>query len=170
VAPGAEAVDHSPAAEQAAFTVRDGYEVNLFASEADGLVKPLQIRFDDRGRLWALCAPTYPQIVPGQKPGDYVLVCEDTDADGRADSRRVVLSGFGTADTHHNINGLERGTGGELLFGQGLNNTTAVETPWGTSMARGGVLFRYRPRTGRLDSFFTSNAGLNGLIGARHRI
>lgn len=202
--PGGEAVDHSPAAEQAAFTVRDGYDVNLFASEADGLVKPLQLRFDDRGRLWALCAPTYPQIVPGRKPGDYVLVCEDTDADGRADrftkfaeglfmpqgiefgdggvyiaeatallhlcdtdddgradTRRVVLSGFGTADTHHNINGIERGTAGELLFGQGLNNTTAVETPWGTTVARGAVLFRYRPRTGRLDSFFTSNAGLN---------
>jgi putative heme-binding domain-containing protein len=201
---GAETVDHSPTAEQAAFTIRDGYEVNLFASEADGLVKPLQIRFDDRGRLWALCAPTYPQIVPGQKPGDYVLVCEDTDADGRADrftkfaeglfmpqaiefgdggvyiaeatellhlrdtdgdgradSRRVVLSGFGTADAHHNINGMERGVAGELLFGQGLNNTTAVETPWGTTQARGAVLFRYRPRTGRIESFFTSNAGLN---------
>jgi putative heme-binding domain-containing protein len=204
VAPGGTAVDHSPAAEQAAFTVRDGYEVNLFASEADGLVKPLQIRFDGRGRLWALCSPTYPQIVPGEKPGDYVLVCEDTDADGRADrftkfaeglfmpqaiefgdggvyvseatellhlrdtdgdgkadSRRVVLSGFGTADAHHTINGLERGIAGELLFGQGLNATTAVETPWGVTMGRGAVLFRYRPRTGRLDSFFTSNAGLN---------
>jgi putative heme-binding domain-containing protein len=200
----ADAVDHSPAAEEAAFTVRDGYEVNLFASEADGLVKPLQIRFDDRGRLWALCAPTYPQIVPGRKPADYVLVCEDTDADGRADrftkfveglfmpqgiefgdggvyiaeatellhlrdtdgdgkadTRRVVLSGFGTADTHHTINSLERGTAGELLFGQGLNNTSSVETPWGTTMFRGAGLFRYRPRTGRLDSFFTSNAGLN---------
>jgi putative heme-binding domain-containing protein len=197
-------VDHSPAAEHAAFAVRDGYEANLFASEADGLIKPLQIRFDDRGRLWALCAPTYPQIVPGRKPGDYVLVCEDTDADGRADrftkfaeglfmpqciefgdggvyiseatellhlrdtdgdgradTRRVVLSGFGTSDTHHNINGLERGTAGELLFGQGLNNTSAVETPWGTTVSRGAVLFRYRPRTGRLESFFTSNAGLN---------
>ncbi|MGB8853763.1 MAG: PVC-type heme-binding CxxCH protein, partial [Pirellulales bacterium] len=201
---GQPAVDHSPTAEQAAFKVRDGYEVNLFASEADGLVKPLQIRFDDRGRLWALCSPTYPQIEPGKKPGDYVLVCDDTDGDGRADTftrfaeglfmpqclefgdggvylaeatevlhlrdtdgdgkadtRRVVLSGFGTADTHHNINGLEIGPAGELLFGQGLNNTSGVETPWGITSFRGAGVFRYRPRTGRLDAFFRSNAGLN---------
>jgi putative heme-binding domain-containing protein len=202
--PSTAAVDYSPAAEQAAFKVRDGYEVNLFASEADGLVKPLQIRFDDRGRLWALCSPTYPQIEPGRKPGDYVLVCEDTDADGRADrftkfaeglfmpqciefgdggvyvteatelvhlrdtdgdgkadARRVVLSGFGTADAHHNVNGLEIGPAGELLFGQGLNNSSSVETPWGVTSFRGAGVFRYRPRTGRLDAFFRSNAGLN---------
>ncbi len=199
------APDHSPAAEQQSFAVADGFQVNLFASEADGIVKPLQMRWDDAGRLWVLCAPTYPQIEPGAVPGDYILVCEDTDADGRADKftrfaehlfvpmgiefgdggvyvgeaselvhlrdkdgdgkadqREVVLSGFGTADSHQMINGLERGPGGELWFTQGHHAYSRVETPWGLSRLDKAGVWRYRPRSGRLDSFFNlSSAGLN---------
>lgn len=77
----------------------------------------------------------------------------------------LVVAWFGqaeiVADAHHNLNGLELGPAGELLFGQGLNNTSAVETPWGISLFQGAGVFRYRPRTGRLDAFFHSNAGLN---------
>jgi TonB family protein len=41
------------------------------------------MRWDERGRLWVACAASYPQIKPGEKANDYVLVCEDTDHDGR---------------------------------------------------------------------------------------
>jgi glucose/arabinose dehydrogenase len=63
----------------------EGFEVKLFASEADGIVKPIQMRWDERGRLWVACAASYPQIKPGEKANDYILICEDTDGDGRAD-------------------------------------------------------------------------------------
>ena len=75
----------SPEEEKAQFQILEGFEVNLFASEADGIVKPIQMRWDERGRLWVACAASYPQIKPGEKANDYVLVCEDTDGDGRAD-------------------------------------------------------------------------------------
>ena len=77
---------HSPEEELASFTILDGFQVNLFASEADGVVKPVQMRWDERGRLWVACTLSYPQIKPGEKANDYILVCEDTDGDGRADT------------------------------------------------------------------------------------
>src|SRR5437762_2208565 len=43
-----------PEAEFATFEVADGFEVNLFASELDGVIKPIQMRFDFRGRLWVI--------------------------------------------------------------------------------------------------------------------
>jgi len=199
------AAEHSPEAELRSFTVADGFAVNLFASEADGIIKPLQMRWDDSGRLWVLCTPTYPHIEPGAKPGDYILVCEDTDGDGRADKvtrfaehllvpmgiefgdggvyvaegselvhlrdtdgdgkadvRTVVLSGFGTADAHQMINGLERGPGGEFWFTQGHGVFSRVETTHGVARLEKAGVWRYRPRTGRLDGFFNlSTAGLN---------
>jgi hypothetical protein len=47
----------------ATMTVPDGFRVELFASEREfpELAKPCQIAFDNKGRLWASCMPTYPQ-------------------------------------------------------------------------------------------------------------
>lgn len=75
----------TPAEEQATFKVAPGYDVQLFADESQGVIKPTQIAWDARGRLFVACTPGYPQLSPGQKPEDYVLVCEDTDHDGRAE-------------------------------------------------------------------------------------
>ncbi|HTU24869.1 MAG TPA: PVC-type heme-binding CxxCH protein, partial [Pirellulales bacterium] len=82
--PPAEKI-HPPDEELQAFVPADGFEMNLWASEANGLVKPVQFTWDERGRLWALCAPSYPQLIPGIAANDFILVCEDTDGDGRAD-------------------------------------------------------------------------------------
>ncbi|MEM1294642.1 MAG: PVC-type heme-binding CxxCH protein [Verrucomicrobiota bacterium] len=198
--------DHSVEAQLASFKVLDGFEINLFASEADGIVKPVQMRWDDRGRLWVICIPTYPHVEPGLRPGDYIMVCEDTDGDGKADKfdrfaeglfipmglefgdgglyvteatelvhlkdtdgdgkadqRTVILSGFGTADSHQMVNGLERGPLGDLWFTQGHHAYSRVETPFGISKLEKSGVWRYRPGTGRLDGFFNqSKAGLNG--------
>ena len=45
-------VQDDPETERQSFQVAEGYEVQLFASEKDGIIKPLQIRFDPKGRLW----------------------------------------------------------------------------------------------------------------------
>ncbi len=48
-----------PAEELATFQIAEGFEVNLFASEKDGLIKPIQMRFDTRGRLWVIGTTGY---------------------------------------------------------------------------------------------------------------
>src|SRR2546429_4668200 len=83
-----------PAAELASFQVADGFEVSLFASEQNGVVKPIQIRFDARGRLWVIGSTIYPQIEPGQTPDDKVFVLEDTNRDGRCDKTIVFADGL----------------------------------------------------------------------------
>ncbi len=79
------------------FTLPDGYEVSLFASEQDfpNLGNPVQMRFDNRGRLWVSTLPSYPHYKPGdQKPNDKILIYEDTDGDGRADRETVFADGL----------------------------------------------------------------------------
>ncbi|MBM3837787.1 MAG: c-type cytochrome [Verrucomicrobia bacterium] len=106
-----------PSAELASFQIADGFEVNLFASEKDGVVKPIQMRFDARGRLWVIGSTVYPQIEPGQIPNDKILILEDTDRDGRCDKTTVFADGLMIPT------GIELGDGGvylghgtELLF------------------------------------------------------
>ena len=84
----------SPAEQMAAFRVLDGFEVSLFASEAQGIVKPIQIRFDPDGRLWVAGSVAYPQIVPGEPANDRIVVLEDLDHDGRADRSTVFADGL----------------------------------------------------------------------------
>ena len=83
-----------PETERKSFQVAEGYEVNLFASEKDGIVKPLQIRFDPRGRLWVTCGQSYPQLKPGEKADDTIVILEDADGDGRAEKSTVFARGL----------------------------------------------------------------------------
>ncbi|MCM2370062.1 PVC-type heme-binding CxxCH protein [Aporhodopirellula aestuarii] len=79
------------------FTLPEGYEVSLFASEQDfpNLGNPAQMRFDNRGRLWVSTLPSYPHYKPGDsKPNDMILIYEDTDGDGRADKEIVFADGL----------------------------------------------------------------------------
>jgi putative heme-binding domain-containing protein len=110
VARAAEAVD--PASELAALRVLPGYEVSLFASEAEGVVKPIQIRFDPAGRLWVAGSTVYPQIQPGEAPHDKIVVLEDADGDGKADRSTVFADGLMIPT------GIELGDGG-VYVGQG---------------------------------------------------
>src|SRR5437879_13812361 len=80
--------DPDPEIERKSFQVADGFEVNLFAADPL-LAKPIQMNFDARGRLWVACSETYPQIKPGQKANDKIIVLEDTKGAGRADKVTV---------------------------------------------------------------------------------
>ncbi|MGC6426539.1 MAG: PVC-type heme-binding CxxCH protein [Akkermansiaceae bacterium] len=73
-------------------TLPEGYEVSTFATEKDfpNLANPMQMRFDNQGRLWVSTMPSYPHYRPGDpKPNDMLLIYEDTDGDGRADKETV---------------------------------------------------------------------------------
>jgi hypothetical protein len=52
-----------------------------------------------------------------------------------ADRTTVVLSGFGTEDTHHLIHSFRWGPGGHLYFTQSIYIHSHVETPWGVRAA-----------------------------------
>ncbi len=84
----------SPEAELASFTIAPGFEVSLFASEKDGIAKPIAHRFDRLGRLWVIGSTTYPQVKPGEEPNDYVKIVEDTDGDGKADKVTTFAEGL----------------------------------------------------------------------------
>jgi putative heme-binding domain-containing protein len=227
----------SPEAELTSFKLPPGFEIHLWASERDGVAKPIQIRWDTRGRLWVIQSMTYPQLKPGEVPNDKVLILEDTKQGGYADkvtvfadklmiptglevapvlhdvpsaqssasgknsdpnrppeylpplpptpycptacyvgegsklwlltdhtgigvadTREVVLRGFGTGDTHQNINSFRWSPGGELMFSQGLHGHARVETPYGIVGLDEAGLWRYRPREQRLDAFFGGSA------------
>jgi putative heme-binding domain-containing protein len=78
-----------------------------------------------------------------------LLFLRDLDGDGVADERKVILSGFGTGDSHQAMNSFTWSPDGELFFCQGDGIESRVETPWGiSSLYQAGV---YRLRPGRLE-------------------
>jgi mono/diheme cytochrome c family protein len=81
----------SPEAFIEQFEMADGYAVECFASEREfpEIASPLAMAFDERHRLWLLCAQTYPHLLPGERPRCKLVVLEDTDGDGAADASRV---------------------------------------------------------------------------------
>ncbi|MDG2382142.1 MAG: GDSL-type esterase/lipase family protein [Pirellulaceae bacterium] len=98
----------SAAAEQQEFTVDPRFEVNLFASEEEfpDIAAPIQMRWDNQGRLWVSCSTTYPHVYPGNNENDKLVILEDTDGDGQADKSTVF------ADDLHIPLSFEFGDGG----------------------------------------------------------
>ena len=184
-----------PELERQTFKVPEGFEVNLFAADPM-IAKPIQMNFDEDGRLWIVSSEVYPQISPGAAATDRVIVLEDKDHDGvsdqthvfasglliptgiapgdggvyvanstellhytdsdgdlKADSKRVVLSGFGTEDTHHILHTLRWGPDGFLYFNQSIYIHSHIETPWGVRRLNAGGIWQFRPETMELGVF-----------------
>lgn len=80
--------------ELASFELLEGYEVNLFADEGHGIANPLAVRWDADGRMFVACSDAYPQIEPGVKPNDKVIMLCDTNRDGVADESEVFADGL----------------------------------------------------------------------------
>src|ERR1700727_123305 len=187
--------DPDPEIERKSFQVAEGFEVNLFAADPI-IAKPIQMNFDPQGRLWVASSEVYPQIKPGEKANDKIIILEDTkgvgkadkttvfadglliptgvepgdggayvanstellhlrdtDGDGKADSRRIVLSGFGTEDTHHILHTLRWGWDGQLYMNQSIYIHSHIETPYGVKRLGGGGIWEFRPETMELDVF-----------------
>jgi len=190
-----EIPDPDPELERATFVVPDGFEVSLWCSDPR-IAKPIQMNFDARGRLWIASSEVYPQIKPGQAASDKILVVEDSDfdgvadtttvfasglliptgvlpgdggvyvanstellhfrdrdGDGKADQQQVVLSGFGTEDTHHMLHSLRWGPDGCIYMNQSIYIHSHVETPYGVKRLLGGGIWRFRPETMELDVY-----------------
>jgi putative heme-binding domain-containing protein len=100
----------SPEESLAKIKVPEGYELNLFASEVQfpDLANPVQMQIDAKGRLWAASWNTYPKWEPGKEMNDSLIIFEDTDKDGRADSNKIFAH-------VHNPLGFEFWGGGVLV-------------------------------------------------------
>ena len=74
------------------FDVADGLEMTLWASEPM-VVNPTNMAIDERGRIWITEAINYrrklKEVEDLVDEGDRILILEDTNGDGRADSRKV---------------------------------------------------------------------------------
>jgi len=95
-------------------------------------------------------------VVPGDG-GCYVanstdlLHFQDVDGDGVSDQRRVVLSGFGSEDTHHLLHTLRWGPDGWLYMNQSIYIHSHIETPYGVKRLLGGGIWRFRPESMQLE-------------------
>ncbi|MEM8953295.1 MAG: PVC-type heme-binding CxxCH protein [Verrucomicrobiota bacterium] len=162
----------SPAEQQAAFELPEGFVIELVASEETGVPKPTSLAFDAAGRLWATTAVEYPRDrepeiwkSPGRdrvvvidqphlkypqpaKPfaedmmmpmgvlpfksgaivaqGTELLFLDDTNGDGKADTRKTLVRGFGVQDTHTMPHQLARMPGGRITFSQGVLNSGTI--------------------------------------------
>ncbi len=76
-------------------TVPAGFDVQLYASEP-AITQPMAFCWDDRGRLWVAENRDYETRRVGfSKFGDSrILILEDTDGDGKMDTRKVFLEGI----------------------------------------------------------------------------
>ena len=104
----------SPTESLTKITVPDGFKVTLFAGEPN-VHQPIDMTFDDRGRLWVVECYSYPDWQARDR--DRILIFDDTDNDGKFDSRKVFADGLS------NITGIALGFGGvwacstpELIF------------------------------------------------------
>ena len=108
---------------------------------ADGLHVPTGIELGDGG--------AYVSAQPN------MLFLKDTDGDGKADSKKTILHGFDTADSHHAIHALTWDPGGALYFNEGVFHFSQVETPHGPQRIHDAGIFRFEPKTWKFDIFVT---------------
>jgi hypothetical protein len=88
-----------PEEERKGFHVPEGFEVQLFADEAQIGGKPINIAFDARGRLWVSSTQEYPFAVKKEKwspdtthalgSKDSIRILQDSSGSGRADKVTV---------------------------------------------------------------------------------
>jgi azurin len=83
---------------------------------------------------------------------DLTLI-EDLDGDDKADRRTVLLSGFGTEDSHHSIHDFIWTPDGDLLMRESIFHHSQVETRFGPVRTQNSAWFRYTPREKRLVAF-----------------
>ena len=115
---------------------------------ADGLNIPSGIAIG-HGGVWVANSPD-------------ILFFRDLDGDGKADSREVVVTGFGRSDTHELPNSLSWGPDGWLYGWNGVFNPSHVEYR-GKTYNFTCAIFRIHPRTREFELFCEGTSNPWGL-------
>lgn len=106
---------------------------------ADSLYMPNSFEFGNGG------------VYVSQPPNIWFM--KDTDGDGKADWKEIVLHGFGTEDIHHTLNTYTWGPDGALYWHTGTFLHSQVETPYGIQRNDYGTTWRYEPLTQKLEPY-----------------
>ncbi|MGN6385965.1 MAG: DUF7133 domain-containing protein, partial [Verrucomicrobiota bacterium] len=173
----------SPEEERASFSLPPGFEIELVASESEGVGKFVTVDWDTQGRMWSMTAFEYPvdanespevakalysnfskdKVLVWDKPfepgphqprvfaeglaiplgvlpykngvyvqhGPNIEFLSDTNGDGKADRKEIVLSGFGVQDSHLFPHQFTRAPGNWIWMAQGAFNYGKVRTSKG---------------------------------------
>jgi putative heme-binding domain-containing protein len=90
----AESGPRTPMEERAGFHLPEGFVMELVASEPE-INKPMNLAFDDRGRLWVTSTVEYPYPVKdGKTARDRVVILGDFAEDGKARSVSTFAEGL----------------------------------------------------------------------------
>ena len=120
----------------------DEFEIDLVAHEPD-IMNPIDMTWDDQGRMFVAVTMDYPRI---QKEGsDRVLLCEDKDGDGKADSFTTFAEGFSLITGMCWVNGgLILAQAPDMFFVKDTDGDDQadlyqkINTGWGTNDTHGG--------------------------------
>lgn len=84
--PGAQLEQNplSPEESMKHIQVPAGFTLDLFAHEPS-VMHPIAMSWDERGRLYVLITKDYPNERKTEGGSDYIVICEDTNGDGKAD-------------------------------------------------------------------------------------
>ncbi|MSU24664.1 MAG: DUF1080 domain-containing protein [Opitutus sp.] len=128
---------------------------------ADGLVMPLGVQPYKDGAF--------------VQYGADIRLYRDTNADGRADRHDVILTGFGTQDSHLFPHQFLRQPGGQIFVAQGLFNYSKVRRPDGRPFADGSTeipfnqckLARFTPDGSAFENLTSGPNNIWGLVTSR---
>lgn len=106
---------------------------------ADGLYLPNSVEIGKGG------------VYVSQPPNIWFM--KDTDGDGRADQKEIIMHGFGTEDVHHTLDTYTWGPDGALYWHSGTFLHSQVETPYGPQRSDYGATWRFEPLTQKLEPY-----------------
>src|SRR5260370_33097968 len=87
-----------------------------------------------------------------------MMFLKDSKGGDHADTREVILHGFGTGDSHHAMHAFVWSPEGALHFQEGIFHRTNCETPWGVVRQRDGGIDRFQPRSHNLEAYVSYHA------------
>jgi mono/diheme cytochrome c family protein len=104
---------------------------------ADGLHMPIGFELAPEG------------VYLSQEPN--LVLLKDTNNDGKADSKEYLVGGFDPHDTHHAISAFGIDGQGGIFMCEGRFLHSQVETPYGVQRMSDGGLWRYDPKSCKVE-------------------
>jgi putative membrane-bound dehydrogenase-like protein len=179
------------------------FALELFAHEPN-VMHPIAMTWDERGRLFVLITKDYPNERKETGGSDYILLCEDTDQDGKADkftryaeglsiptglvaydnglivsqaphilylkdtdgddkadSRKILFTGFGTFDTHAGPSNLHYGFDNWIWGSVGYAGFKGKLGADSLTFSQG--FFRFKPDSSQLEYVTSTSNNTWGL-------
>ncbi|QDU29879.1 Cytochrome c [Anatilimnocola aggregata] len=148
-------------------------QIELAAAEPD-VIDPVAIRFDERGRMWAVEMRDYPLGPPvGDKPLSRIRVLEDRDADGRFETGTTFAEGLSF------VTGLQPWRGGVIVTLAGRiawmkdsdgDGKVDIDETWFTGFAEQNSQLRANHPRLALDNHVYVANGLRGGVVVNKRL